>query len=232
MEAYTRYIWVLWDVAAVAVLFYLVWQSAVRGLVRTLVSFCGYAAAAIAANMAAPILAKLAYDHLVRDALTLVIMRRLENFLSQGGALADSLLNAIPGNLQKVISPDLLSSTESEADLTGMVEGIIDAALRDPVMSLIQGLLFLILFTVALLLVRHFSRLFTGIYKIPVIGNINTLLGGVLGVLEAGLVLLIAALVSHLLITVTGGGFFWMNERIMDNTYVWRVFYLWTTFSV
>lgn len=221
-----RYLWIVWDLLALFILFRCIQTSAYRGFLRTLVSFLGYVAAAAAAKLGSPYLANLVYQHLVRDALRLVIVRRLEQFVSQGGAAAEGLLEVLPFGLQKVMNQDAALPWEG-GDISQMVEQVIDATLMEPVISLLQGLAFLLLFTLAMLVVRQFAKLFTGVYKIPIIGPINTVLGGLIGVLQGGLCLLIGALAIHLVILMTGGGFFWLGPGVMDDTYIWRVFYLW-----
>lgn len=226
------YMWVLWDLLAVGILFYFVGNAAAKGMVRTLISFLGYVVAAAVAKLATPVLAEKLYELVVRDALRLVVMNRLEGIATQGGELASGLLDAIPQGLRRLIPVDALDTVEKAAgsDAGQLVGEIIDAALRDPVISILGGLLFLLVFTLVLLVVRQVSRLFTGMYRIPLIGTVNTLLGGLVGVVEAALVLFLSALVLHLLITFTGGGYFWLNEKIMDDSYICRVFFRMTSF--
>jgi hypothetical protein len=78
-----------------------------------------------------------------------------------------------------------------------------------------------------LVVTRCVARLFTGIYRIPVIGAVNTFLGGVVGVLQAVLFLALGSLALRLVISLSGGELVWLNAQVMDETYIWRVFYSW-----
>lgn len=220
----TGYVWVLWDLLALGILGWFIGTGASRGLVRTIIALAGYVAAAFVARTGAPILAALLYNNVVRDALRLVLTNRLENLLVGGAGNAGEIVDAIPEGLQRIMSDEAVGAALN-VDTAQLVETLIESALRDPVLSILHGILFLLLFTLTLLVVRHFSRLFTGLYRIPVIGAINTLLGGVFGVLEAALALVVLSLALQLVITFSGGGFVWMNPQVLDDTYILRVFY-------
>lgn len=222
----TEYTWLLWDILAVVVLFYFVYNSAAKGLIRTLVSFAGYAIAAVSARMLSPIAAEKFYDTIVQDAIHHVILSRFEKGIEDGASGLAQLLQALPSGLQRMISGTSLEDTLSlaDTDVSALVDNIVNIALKETVLSILQSLLFLLIFTLSLVLVRHIARAFTGVYKIPVIGTVNTVLGGVVGVLEGVLVLLIAAVLIRLLLNFSDG-FSLMNESIMDQTYIWRAFY-------
>lgn len=216
--------WVLWDLAALAILGFFIGTGASRGLVRTVIGLAGYVAAVFVARSGAPVIAGFLYDNVVRDALRLVLASRLEDFLANGGATAGELVDAIPSGLQRIMD-DEAARQAFQVDAAQLVETLIDAALREPVLSILQGLLFLVLFMATLLAVRYFARLFTGLHRVPVIGALNTVLGGVFGVVEAAVALVVLSLSLQLIILFSGGGFAWLNAQIMDATYILRVFY-------
>lgn len=222
-----QYIWVIWDVVAVVLLIYFVYIGARHGILRTLVGLLGYAAAFFVARLGSPVAAQKLYDSVVRDAVKLVLTRRMADLLGQGTAAASDITAAIPDSLRRLMGNDALdaagSALHTEADL--WIESLIDSALREPILSLLQGLFFLVIFTLTVLLVRFFSRMFSRLYMVPVLGTVNTLLGGVFGVLEAALVLFVASLALQLLILFSGGGFWWLSDIIMEETWIWRIFY-------
>jgi hypothetical protein len=83
----------------------------------------------------------------------------------------------------------------------------------------------MVMLSVALFFLRRFARLFTGVNNIPVIGNVNVFLGGVIGVGQAVVFLFIGALVIALAITLTNDSIPWLNREVMDDTFIWRPFY-------
>lgn len=222
-----EFAWLIWDSAAVCVMLYCVSRCARRGLVHTIVSLLGYIAAAFLAKIGSPAAAKFLYDNVVRDAIRLALSRRLEEAVAGGGEVAVDVLDLVPDTLLRIMgqSGREAAVTSVAADAGEMVETVIEAALRNPVVAILQAVCFLIIFSLAAFLVRYVARLFTGIYRIPVVGSINTMLGGVVGVLQALLILYIAAFALRLLIAFSDGGWWWLGTDVMDSTYIWRVFY-------
>ena len=96
---------------------------------------------------------------------------------------------------------------------------------------LLQGLLFLLLFAACMVLVHCLAKVLRGVERLPVIGTVNGLLGGVMGALEALVVLFVAAVAVRLLLDATGG-FSWLNASIIDETYLFRHFYYFDPRSV
>lgn len=226
-----EYAWLVWDILAVAVIAVLVYQAAKRGFIRTAVSWAGYLISVVVANFASPHVAAWLYDNIVRDALRMVLVNRFDKLITEGGTAAGSLIDAVPDSLKRIIEASgaidsgTMDSVDSIAhsEAAVIIEELIDMALRDPIMTILQGISFLALFTLMVVAVKYFSRLLTSVYKIPVIGTVNTLLGGIFGVLQSLLALFIGALVFNVLIAATGG-FTWMNSQVLDETYILRVF--------
>ena len=160
----------------------------------------------------------------MRDALRLVIMNRAET-------AAGAALDAVPGSLTQLISGSQQLEQTAQLDTLKAVESLIDAVLEGPMLYLIEKVLFLIIFTAVLIAVRKLSRLLSGIKAFPIIGEVNTALGGILGVLEGVTALFILALAMHLFIAMTSGGYFWLSDEMLDASYVWRYFYTITKFS-
>lgn len=226
MQEYTQYIWILWDIAAIMVLALFVWGSAMRGFIRTFISLVGYVAALWAARAISPFLAEGLYERVVKDALRVLIVGRLDDLASGGHAGINDLIGSIPEGLQRIMDQDVqaIADTVTNSNTAQIVELFIDAALRKPVISALEGVLFLLAFTLTSLAVRYFSRFLTGFRRIPLIGTVDAVLGGVIGVGQGCLVLLVGALALQLTVLLSGG-YFWLNETILNDTYILRVFY-------
>lgn len=222
-----QYIWVIWDLIAVVVIIACVRHCAKQGLVRTIISFLAYFIAAAGARILSPIAAEFLYNLVVKDAMVLFVGRELGETLATGQDLVRQVLDSFPAVLQQYVPrlAELADAGYATMEAGELVNSLVDAVLRDPVVMILGSLCFLVVFSLILMLTRWVARLFTGIYRIPVIGTINTFLGGVVGILQAVLFLLIGALAVKLAITLTGGELVWLSEDIMDQTYIWRVFY-------
>lgn len=172
-------------------------------------------------------LAKFLYDNIVRDALLHTLTRRLNQTFSSGGAGKADILGAIPGILRRMMgsSAEQIAALSPDNVAENVADTIIDVALRDPVMTLLKALCFLVLFTLASFFARSLARLFTGLNRVPLVGLVNTVLGGALGVLGGALAIYISAFILRLAVMFSGDKWWWLNNTVMDNTYIWRVFY-------
>jgi uncharacterized membrane protein required for colicin V production len=224
-----NYFWLLWDIAAAVIIFLCIRHCARQGLVRTVISFLAYFIAAAAARIFSPTVAELLYDHVVKDAMTLFVSRELGDTLASGQELVAQVLESIPAILRQY-APALAELEEAgyaSLETSQLAQSLVETALKDPVMMMLSGLAFLLIFALALIITRLIARMFTNLYKVPVIGPINTFFGGVVGALQAVLFLVLGSLALRLVISLTGGELLWLNDRVMDATYIWRVFYGW-----
>lgn len=224
-----RMIWILWDILAALVVVWCVYRCAKRGFLRTLVTVLCYAVSAVLASVVSPMLAEKLYSGTVSRVLHGAVYERVEEALQQGGDASGSLITVLPEWLQAAAG-DYLPAAQAQMPTTlddstrQTIADLVDSAVGEPVTWLLSALIFLLLFVLLAVVIRLIGRLFTGVNKLPVIGPVNMALGGVLGVAMAAIVLLLLALLLNLLILFTGDNLWWMNNRVLDQTYVLRVF--------
>ena len=222
MEQYT---WLFWDVGAVLILVYLVYQAAARGLVRTVISFLGYFIAAGAAGIFSAPVAHWLYNRFVRDMLVTMLQGRVEGLLAQGTQAMGSLAELLPAALRLIALPEGgVQMPAASTDSAQLVQEMIHSLLERPVISILRALSFFVLFSVILFVVRRIAKLFTGLHRVPVIGTVNTFLGGVIGALQGIVALYLLAVAVNLVIVLTGNRLGWLNASVMEATYLLRFF--------
>lgn len=220
----TRYAWVLWDLLAVLILAVLVNRCAARGFIRTLISFLGYFIAAGAAGMFSPVAARWLYDNIARDLLEMILQSRLDRLLEQGEQFAGSLAELLPAALRLLAPVSGAAPQPQGAGGAPLAQELITALLEQPVLSILRAVSFFVIFALALWLVRRIAGLFTGMYRIPVLGTVNTFFGGLVGVLQGILALYLLGIALQLLVTLTGGKLWWLTGPVLDQTYILRFF--------
>ena len=216
----------MWDIIAVTIVARRIYRCVSRGFVSTLVSLLVYIGATGAAIKFNKLIAEFLYHHVVYDAVRNTIAKNIESMASGTNGAPFNIMAAIPANLRLLMGhgkEQVLALPVASADK--LSSEIIELALRAPLTRILDAVSFLLLFTLTAWFVRWLSRYFTGINKIPVIGTVNTVLGGVAGVILGILALVFSGFVIKLAVAVSGGVWWWLNSNVMADTYIWRHFY-------
>ncbi len=171
-------------------------------------------------------LAELVYNVFIKQTIIDNVSKVIsDTALSTASEKAAELLNSLPALLSN--SLDYFGVTESKiTDMfsTSAVTGI-EGAIMTPVVGVISIVFFIILF---LLLLFVFKKLFGGISKIfrlPFIRVIDSVIGFALGILEGILIICILAFALKLIIPLTGGSIYIINEAYIRESYIFSLFY-------
>lgn len=200
----------IYDAVTIGIFLYMIAACAHRGFVRTVVSFIGYAAALLGSALLAKPLAQSVYASLVRPKVEGAITEKLDalHLDSVSGNLLE-IVEQIPSNLLALIGMDkeeVASSLEELITGGGNVAGEITDTIVGPLVILLLKLIFfLAIFTVAMFLVRKLCAVFAGVNRLPLIGPVNQILGGLVGALQAALTLYVLVVAINLVLSFTGG---------------------------
>jgi hypothetical protein len=107
-----------------------------------------------------------------------------------------------------------------------------DTILLPVIQSMVDSLLFIVLFFLIHLLVKRLANALGVINRIPVIGVCNELLGCVAGLLQALVYLLIFTCVLSIVIAFTSDAVPILNTNTISQTTVFRVIYEWNPFCI
>ena len=91
-------------------------------------------------------------------------------------------------------------------------------ALRTVMVALLTMVAFLIIFLLAMVIVKALARLTRNVNRVPVVGGVNRLLGGVLGAAEAFLLCYLIGMAVTVLITFSENGWSWLNTAVVQKS--------------
>ena len=186
----------IWDAALAALILFVVIRSVRRGFVSSFIHLLGVAASCIVAALTAGKAAAWLYDGYLAE--------RVEQSVS------DSLrekLEAFAGLLDRIDPTDTISAAAGDA-------------VRTMAVSLLTMVAFLIIFLLAMLIVRALVRLTRSVNRVPVVGGINRLLGGALGAAEAFLLCYLIGMAATVLISFSESRWGWLNTAVVQKTYL------------
>ena len=186
----------IWDAALAALILFVVIRSVRRGFVSSFIHLLGVAASCIVAALTAGKAAAWLYDGYLAE--------RVEQSVS------DSLrekLEAFAGLLDRIDPTDTISAAAGDA-------------VRTMAVSLLTMVAFLIIFLLAMLIVRALVKLARSVNRVPVVGGINRLLGGALGAAEALLLCYLIGMAATVLISFSENRWGWLNTAVVQKTYL------------
>ena len=103
-------------------------------------------------------------------------------------------------------------------DPTDTISAAAGDALRTVMVAFLTMVAFLIIFLLAMLIVRALAKLTRNVNRVPVVGGVNRILGGVLGAAEAFLLCYLLGMAVTVLITVSENRWGWLNTAVVQQS--------------
>ena len=217
------------DAICVGMVLLMVIYGFVKGFAAVFTGMIAFFVSAAGGALASYFCSGLLYDHLIGPQ----IVRLLKNTASGSAgaeAVADSLISGLeqlPVFLQQGIQavagdvPAQIRQLASQAQ--NDLPGAVSRSLIRPVAVFLLGLVFFILiFILLMLLFRHLSHQLEKVSKVPLLGGVNRLLGGVMGLLQGGVSALLFLSVLWLILLLSGGGWPWFDSRSAETSFFLR----------
>ena len=200
------------DIAAAVLLVLFTLIGVRRGFIRSVVRLLGFVLSVVAAAVASMPIAQYVYEAFFYSPIQAMVSQKVqEGVASAATGLAEqvtAVLSSLPKGVQSLLS---VYGTDgnglSGAAQTGeaLVSTVMDSVITPLCTALLQVIVFLVLFLVLFLLIRLLGKLIDKVFSsLPVIKQINGVLGGVLGFAEGVLVLFVLCYALELYMTLTG----------------------------
>ncbi len=222
----------IYDLPVILVVLFFAVAAARKGFAHTLVRLMGmFASVALASIISRPAASQL-YNGFLRQPVFNSIAKSLQNSASpelwaQGIVKA---VSSLPAFLTASIHLDVTQlsvwlQNTTNIQLDAVTTTITDSVIGPTMISLLQVILFLMIFALAMLFVRLLAGAFTGINKIPVVGQLNGLLGGILGGLQGILILYVGCAFVRLVILLTGNSIPFLSQENINSTMLLKYFF-------
>ena len=215
-----EFTWIIFDVLALAILIIAVTRCAHSGFVKGILGLVSAALSAVAAFWLSAPLAEFIYERFLRAVIVSAIYTQLTEQMQTGaGGLLPLLLAGIIIAAAGAIDP---------ADFSGALpalEGAIDAAVAPPIIMALRVVFTVLLFVIFLLISHRVVSVFRAINRIPLLGPVNSALGGLLGVGWTALILWGLALLGSFYIAISSGGGGIINTGSLGGGYLFSFFF-------
>lgn len=209
------YWWVL-DIiiAALLILGFFVYYR--KGLLAAAVGIIGAIASLLIAFWASEKLTPFVYDNFVENKLGSFVQEKLVD----GGS------DYLSGLLGTDVDLSGITGTGGEDGVEGeKTGGIIGETVASNARNIVRTVLAIIIFALALLITRLLARLLRRANDVPLLGSVNKLFGGVLGLAMGALWCYIFVSVCALIIKVSMNSLGWLNSDMVDKSILFSLIY-------
>lgn len=188
------------DIIIVAVMVLFAAIGVKRGLAKTILNIAGLVLAAISAYYLSSFLSQLIYDAFLKQ----TVINNIQQIIEQNGIdyALSNCLEAVPqwinGILSFIIGIFGMSLNEYQnqlvlsSDFSSSTSQAVENVLAPVVSSVFGMILLVILFILIFIIVKKLIKLISRVFNIPVVKQINQLLGGIFGLAEGLLIVFIA----------------------------------------
>lgn len=217
------------DLLIVGIIVLCIFLSARYGFARTLVEVIGFAAALIVAFTISSPLADITYDKMVEPAIEEKIVEALDS----GSAVSDNLWDSLPQAVKNYsphfgITKDAFGSSV-DAVVSKNADDIskkVSADVIKPIIVRLLGIIYSSLISVILIvLVKIAAKYVNEMFSISVAGKINTVLGGVFGLIKGAAIVFVFCLAVGLITAITKNGFGIFTQENIDSTFIFKHIY-------
>lgn len=200
------------DAIIIAIIAVVIVRSSKKGFVSSLVDAFAMIIATIVSYMFTPEVSQFIYDSFIKNSVSKGFEKVLDD-MNTNTAVADkvdAMIASLPEsavNLADSLGIINLNSIGAGIHMSGVIDDnqLITTVLNDfaynVMITITKIVVFFILFVVATLVLRMVSNFLENINKIPLIGKLNSTLGGVLGVAKALIIILVVCTVMYFIIS-------------------------------
>lgn len=137
----------------------------------------------------------------------------------------------IPGGINYGSSDNLSVSAVRVLTLSMLETGdsikdtLLNGMIRPGCIIIIRTIAFILIFALVNAAIRLIAGLAKIIDKIPVLGTMNSFLGGILGACEGIIIVFLVCIAARFAISMSGGSAIMFNQATVNSTYLFKIFY-------
>ncbi|MDD4700110.1 MAG: CvpA family protein [Oscillospiraceae bacterium] len=215
---------IILDLIIVAIVLFIVLQSAKHGFVRTFIELTGFILALMIAVSISGTLATQIFDNQIGPKISSGIEDKL---LEKGTSVVDSIKESLPsfvvsGADALKIDINAIAQQNTGDSMSQVADNITLTVARPIITALMQAFLTTLIFAVLMFLVRFLAKAINKIFNLPIVGSINKILGGCIGVAKGVVIAAAFCFILSTIISVTNNGFFIFTKEAIDSSYIFK----------
>lgn len=223
------------DVILILIAFIIIVASYKRGFLRSIILIAGYVASIIVAVVFSKLLSPWIFNTFMRNGIIENINGIVENTVGSANIpqVITEFFETLPQFLISLIdmsfggNDTLVANIESSTNgmIANIGTAIADVVIMPLIVMLLQSILCIVIFLICLFIVKGVSSLFKSFYEVPILGKVNAVLGGVIGIGIAFVWLFILMIILKTIISFTGNSLTYLNTEVVEKTYIFKWLY-------
>lgn len=219
---------IILDLIALAIIVITVLISAKRGFVRTAVELVGFIAAVFISFTISTPLANTTYDKIIEPSIVSSVASVADTAANNSSEAVDSFWNEMPEWVKSGIEKAGISKESLDGSITANIgNGVTSAAesasqsvIKPAVTSTLALVYQVISLIILLIIVKPIAKLINKLFSFSLVGKVNSLLGGVVGVFKGIIYAAVFCLLITLIVSFTSNGFLiFTNEAIEQSLF-------------
>ena len=202
------------DILAIALAIVFLIVGIHRGFIKSIVRLLGFAASMIASALISSPVATWLYNTFLHDRMELAVSEKVQQGVADAAQTLNEQIQAITESLPDFLQNLLTVFGDNAQSVSGtaqpndsLVPTVMDNVVAPVCTALLQIIVFLVLFLILFFVVQLLGKLLDKIFSnIPVIKQLNGLLGGALGLAEGALVVFVLCAALQLYVSLAGDG--------------------------
>ena len=217
--------WII-DFIVLALIVVIIFAGYKKGFLRSILSLGGFLIATVFSFMFGRMIAEGIFDSMVKPWLTSMVETQVVAGTNQSLAAAvDNMYQNLPGYLSGPLDFLFGSKEQVMANIQSAMTDSLVGLLKPMMVVLISILTVLILFLLCMFALRIIDKMLIQVRRIPVIGTFDGLLGGVVGVFQAILWMVVLVFLVKAVILLSSNGITWLNDKVVDSTILFKWLY-------
>ncbi len=224
--------WIL-DLIVVLIILVIALISAKRGFVRVFLELMGFIAAVIISFTFSTPLAELTYDKIVEPNIVSEIADSVNSVADNSATNTiddtwESLPKIVKNNADKIgMSKEELNKLLTE-NIGNGIDSVVDSTSENVIRPLVVTplrLVYILLMLVFLIfVVRTFARLINKLFKFSIVGKLNFILGGIVGIPQGIIFAMVFCILVLIITSFTAKGFWIFTSEAVSNSWVFNNF--------
>ena len=228
---------IILDILLIFFILFFIWRGFRKGFLQTITSFAGLIAATFLAGIISTMIANMVFTSFVAPEITKKINVSMPIQITESTEDIDSKVDEVYNKLPTYVLGLIGDSTEIKDEVTKTLKNefengtanisdvIINTIVKPIFVLIIRSILFIFLFAIFMIVLRIILKAIRPLDNIPILGTLNSILGGVVGLLKAILYVFLLCVLIKLFINIGAGQNTIGYEKTINSSMFFNIIY-------